>query len=495
MRNNSYFDIDRHTPIWIYGCGIVGVNLCKKLMKNGVKVCGFLDQKALMSPIKTIPCYNSCDLSEVSVEDVIVLTFQNFHEHEKTARRLLDLGYSKIIYLGLSFENISEAYDLFNEYLYGKLICDFTFPYTKNTVRLRSPAIIRSRDSYQIVNAPAHMLFNNSLLTHFNCTEIDNTCQGVSIFGQKGFMALVALSFGKPYSKYQLDLYIDKLYNIGGNTRTKLEFLKDRVELFHFLQKQMHEHGMKYFEAAPVSVAYQKGSNTFKVIDGNHRATFLAYLDSKVIPVRLSKIDYSSWENIDAAQQVEHFLNQRQISKVYTPILSPRFYEFPTEIADGAFCIATQLLTFFYEAELSVGSVLDVQSCNGYYSRILYRAGISEVVATDSNFINRTLIYLLNKLEFCDNINVEEALPTKKYDLVLLVNQNIIKRNIDEEYLTSISNCCSKYFIIRIAVEYRNIYSNICRLLQFESHVILGSYFIEDGIYDIVVLKRPSSKF
>ena len=90
MRNNSYFDIDRHTPIWIYGCGIVGVNLCKKLMKNGVNVCGFLDQKALMSPIKTIPCYNSCDLSEVSVEDVIVLTFQNFHEHEKTARRLLD---------------------------------------------------------------------------------------------------------------------------------------------------------------------------------------------------------------------------------------------------------------------------------------------------------------------------------------------------------------------------------------------------------------------
>ena len=90
-------------------------------------------------------------------------------------------------------------------------------------------------------------------------------------------------------------------------------------------------------------------------------------------------------------------------------------------------------------------------------------------------------------------VNVEEALPTKKYDLVLLVNQNIIKRNIDEEYLTSISNCCSKYFIIRIAVVYRNIYSNICRLLQFESHVILGSYFIEDGIYDIVVLKRPSS--
>lgn len=253
--------LKKNRPIYLYGYSQFDLVRDKAtiLRQNGYQVLGYIDQKAPL-------LRNNQKETILSLEEIpenrnerkriqIVILLQNALQHSQVKEELFCAGFRDVLSIPLRIEteddkNMLYSYECFleNDFLERGL---FTTEYVNVTD-------IRAYRDNKNINKP--------------------------LLEEKEYLSIIQYAFGKMIS---IDDYCDFM------GRRDEKFINDRCRLIEYLRNQ-YSSNRSYFEAAASHARWRE--MCFEIIDGHHRAVFLAYMGEKRIPLRIKKEDKESYE-------------------------------------------------------------------------------------------------------------------------------------------------------------------------------------------------------
>lgn len=478
------FRVNKSTPIWIYGRGHLGIPLYYKLIKNGFIVKGFIDQTVDTHADYTIISNN--DLSSINHEDIIILTFQNIREHEKVAQILYNSGFDKIVYLYKDNIFYSKLFDLYNELVYSNEVIEFDFPYTV-LEKKKKEKHLRSYGKFVIIKIPVQLIFSAFLEAprNFNLEKIRYNV--TSIYEYNALIDWYFNNFDEDEVVY-LNRYIKRLC---GSNRTIDKFIDDRIELYNMMNNEFESNGLQFFINAPSHVIYDKYNNLLELVDGHHRAVFLANRNVSKVPVRIELKEFEKFINKDKALICKRYLEDNCINTLYTPILHPWFEDIKCITEKGGNLTANALHKFFNKKELMDYKVLDIYSNIGYYSRLFYRMGVKDITVIEPRKIYANLFVCVNDLADISlriDINNKKKARNESFDIVLLCNDRIIFNEIVKEAIIK----CRHYFIVELKKNYvfGKKKEEILKIGKFSKYTIINRVIREGIMCEVIVYEK-----
>lgn len=489
------FAFNRETPIWIYGCGETGKTLCDNLRKAGFLVNGFIDRN--VSPFDNCPGLKTLlpnEISEkISPDDIIVLTFQSLHTHEIVAEKLVLMGRKKLVWLYRDTPLFPDTYNIFNDLIQGNVNEEFSFPCA--TLKLaNSTTYCDSRGDFVIVDVPVQLIMGIFFLTR-NChkTKGCDSLKEEAVYLPMGISnnltALFDYLMNGNLDKNELDNYIAQMQTYNNWNGSAESLMADRKRLFEMYAQEFRERGMMFFRSSAPMAKYDAGTGLFYLLDGRHRSSFLICMKQLLIPLRVSSKDYSLWVNSFDSKRIEDFFCDIKIDSCYTPILNPKYYSIPSLTEKHGRLTSTILMEFFVKSEQRDLSFLDMNSNLGYYSRIIYRLGFTNVTAVEKREPLRKASIILNDLEYCSGISVQGILTIdKKYDVVFWLND--MDFIIDLEHMRFLDSRCRQYFFVRLCDDYSDSIDYICQRTKFHYVGILNHISLSGKDNAIVLFKH-----
>ncbi|MCR5344931.1 MAG: hypothetical protein K6E46_02595 [Lachnospiraceae bacterium] len=246
--------LDKSLPIYLYGYSEFKTTKDKavKLKVAGYKVLGYIDRNAknIRNTIET-NCYAPDEIPEALEERKsiqVVIMLQNANLHEAIRRDLITMGFRYILYAPISIDKnedieILKSYEAFVE-------DDFEEVGLYNTISV----------SVQDIYIAKSERFDRMRLTDANM-----------------YYSIIEYALNKGNN-------IEEYCRFMGKNDEK--FLDDRRELFKRLLNLYHD-TPEYFKYAAGHAI--KENDTYTIIDGSHRAAFLAYMGEKKIYLRVKK--------------------------------------------------------------------------------------------------------------------------------------------------------------------------------------------------------------
>ncbi|MCM1258665.1 MAG: hypothetical protein NC307_12525 [Roseburia sp.] len=352
------FDIEKDSEIYFYGYSQFDLVKDKysSMLAEGYKIIGFIDKRAY-DVRKIVSCWSPEEFFRIhrnNQDIVIVFLLQNGLQHEKIAENFIEEGYKKILFLPSDMETEAKRkmYGIYNAFLEGeyKNLCGIP---EANEV-LRESTVCR-----QISNV------GEKWITCFVPVELLFSYGENQLYGNENirfcipYRELYDYLYGKSETCFR---YLDYMEKNNGE-----EFLRDRRKLFLSFEYERNL-GMDYFVETAAFVKWND-KGYFNIIDGHHRAAYLAYRGYVQIPVRMEKKDFSSWEN------GEQVAERNDLSDLPCPIPLPRFWNRKCNFEPRW----QQVIDFFFVSlvhrEKSEIQFLEVDENFGYYARFFQRTG------------------------------------------------------------------------------------------------------------------------
>lgn len=352
------FCIDKNSEIFFYG--YPQFDFVKEkyfyMLSDGYKVMGFIDRRA-QELKKEANCFSIEEFIKNNKNNeniVVIFLLQNGSRHEEIARRLLAEGYTKILFLPFNIDTkekkkMYEKYNLFLEGDYGSLN---EIPETDKVLLFPTQPRQQARNGkkWDIYFVPEELLFSyNPGGPHDN--ENIRFCAP--------YVELYDYLTGKCE---KCDSYLTFM-----KKNKKEEFLEDRRRMF-FNYERERNFGMEYFIETAAYVKWNE-KGYFNIIDGHHRAVYLAYMGYRQIPVRIKKQDFIKWGKQDETMKTDNVRN------FPCPVCVPPYLN-EKEFFEPRW---QNVIDFFYkELVLQKRTGLEFVESDlnlGYYARYFDRAG------------------------------------------------------------------------------------------------------------------------
>lgn len=285
------FEINEKDKILIYGYPKYDSTkeLLNYMVIQGWNICGVIDKRAsLLQEKSTYPIWKLEEIpfsKELRKTIVVIVLLQNGFLHTVIANALWEQGFEKILFVPKDTSNIekrrmSEKYNalLFRDFgvlkeipIMGKALLDEI---------IMIDGLIKQEGNVYTVLVQTELLFSgraDSKLKEQNikyCTE---------------YLDLYDYLTGKKQTCQEY-LWIACVEENKAD-----EFLADRKRLYLFYEQKRVEGDSFFVDNAPRVVWNEKGY--FNIVDGHHRAVYLAYCGQRKIPVQMTKADYLKWKN------------------------------------------------------------------------------------------------------------------------------------------------------------------------------------------------------
>lgn len=437
--------VDKDSGIYLYGAASIGAIVYKNLLKNDIRIKGFIDKRAdEIQNFCGLPVFEFTN-PKILRSDIVFLAVKNVFEHEEIKNMLVQEGYQYIIYkpynslLGNgSFEEtqLSEWYDelfegtILNE---GQLICVNDL----KAESLHDYAVILENDKNVVANIPVEFIFTNNY-TEFSPMERWGNIPIQAFFTHINFFRSLNGDKNCSYEDY-LTEYCEYTAQIQGDIQiTKAwrhNVIRNRTQIFEQMRDSLELEPDFFIRNAATAEWNHKGY--FNLTSGKHRSTFLAAMGRRYVPIRISKCDYDLFRNMGAANRVQECLQSAQNKYVCIP--HPFFYRGIHSRDDGLSIymqwimrtLGMKLYKRFQKVDFSRLQVKDMTNDNGYCARYLARCGckVYRDVMPDELEQSLNMLFQSNiKYEACDD-----------GDVVIIDGQNNNIRNFEK------NNCI--YFI------------------------------------------------
>ena len=340
--------LNKRAKVWIYGYGQRGRNFEKRMYKEGIEICGFLDRAPERYQPGRIQIRRPDDVKPSS-DMVVICSISNVFLHEEIASQLAKLGFEYIVYKSFRMNPAGKAVSA----LYNRLTSVLgDIPFTGLDVPayadIAKPVEESSaaRDGIVYTDIAAELLFGltrelladsflwkdkelleripeKSLLFYtppqkmmkYFAGEIDEEAWQES--RRLWEMCRDAQSFSNPLK----ERYSEK---------EQTDNLEDRYRIFEKMNQIFCENP-SFFRENPISVVWNE-RGWFHIQDGNNRAAFLLMKGMYWIPAQMTVSDYAAWlRGEGAAAEVKTVLSQSEAG-LRSPILYPQLKNIETAL-------------------------------------------------------------------------------------------------------------------------------------------------------------------
>ncbi len=376
--------------IILYGAASIGGLVFEKLKNNSDwNVLGFIDKRA-----EEIKCY--CDLpvwnlkesaSHCTENTVIFLAVKNVYEHEIIAGEIFgELGCNLIVYkpyvtlLGCGSDRdiiLAKIYDLIFD---GMSIDGYKIPaYEDVGSDLYDYAICEKTDDYIVVYIPVEYVFTN---VYYGQMEKWGDINVASFYTHIGFFRYNMGYDDGDYKCYLRD-YCEFTARISGKIKItdawKDNVIRNRIQIYEQM-REASEIDPAFFIRNAATAEWNKQKKHFNLTSGKHRATFLAAMRRRYIPLRISCLDYKEYLNEKMVASVSTLLRKHKYDNV---IPHPFFYRGAYTSDNGRYDILLFLLYLFGKRMASICGkvdlnrvyVIDMLDDEGEYARFLQCVG------------------------------------------------------------------------------------------------------------------------
>lgn len=332
--NIQTFNIDKSTPLVLYGAATMGMLYFKKYAEWGLNLTAFIDKRA--EEIKDFLGFPVYDIENDKLDkenDVILLAVKNVFEHSRIAKKLYKAGYRKIIYRPYAALNGNGTKDerSLNE-VYSDLTDEDVFDSEKlKKIPALNPCIVPQLEEHGVISKTAE-----SVTFYLPVTMLFSDKKGVNEERQYPILLL------KPHINFvkallsnggETESYMNYCVTAAKNTGTvkisdawKQNVIANRSEVFFDM---LHKYNVEpdFFINRAINVIWNKERGCFNLNSGKHRAAFLCAIGKNYIPVRTSMEDYNAYLNLkDAKKIVNEIFEQYEDGYAY-PVENPYLYE------------------------------------------------------------------------------------------------------------------------------------------------------------------------
>ena len=295
MKNQKFKLCDK--KIYIYGFDAPGRKIEKTLSDSGLFVQGFIDRRAdeiNNSNILTIESFiNITSFCRNSV--AVIICFRNGLEHVKCAENLLQNRIINVVFLPL----IDDGLNIYSR----MMLCFYTTLSYANIIDIRKEL------------PTLDLIFNNKFdfsrnvlleIGEFIVVRIPVECIHIAEFretvdySKRIVSRNIELGGGGLDFLPGVELY-NYIFNDGAEPENYLDYftynktfkeqLESRVQLFKFFYKKIKSEP-DFFDYIPIKVNLNANGKWFNIVDGHHRAIFLANYGLTYLPCISKKTEW-----------------------------------------------------------------------------------------------------------------------------------------------------------------------------------------------------------
>ena len=287
--SDKFFDLNKDSGIFLYGCGSVGRDSVERLTKAGWHVKGFIDHNAAdIVKFEGLPVHAPSDVKAVfEPDDIVVVTLNNGMEHEKVAALLFHYGIDRTIYLPMHVNFSYEDRRLLRYYY--RLFSRGDYDEIKNVPVYRKTIgddikIINADDKHICFWCPTDYIFiynmNGQYINFRYCEQYLNLYRWIKD------------------ETADISLYVKFIDNYAEKTPERVAYiLKDRREMIKVFEDAIR-YDTLFFTDAPCQLYWNAEGKCFTIGDGSHRSHFLISKGYKEVPAITSRADFELWRDV-----------------------------------------------------------------------------------------------------------------------------------------------------------------------------------------------------
>lgn len=408
--DRCYF-IKNTDNIVVYGASYIGREIFDKICRQNRKVSLFLDKSAdEIGEVYGIKVMNpdADDIRADAEKDVVFIAVTDEDQHVGIANYLYDMGYRKIVFRSELYDLIADSY---NAVMAEESMDAISIPYFSKMEydmgKMDQLFLEKNENSY-IVNVPVELLFYKS-----ENGELRSVYQNCPLLTFYNFLE------GRTDLADLKECYTDKETGI---TRW-MEC--ESVQYRHF--SVLWQNNQLTVEKRVPRIERDKRGR-YCVLSSIKEVIFQVAKGYKLIRCVMKEDDFSYWLRPDIIKDCIANMETYRISFVYTPILHPFFYDFPCRREAFGLTRLMKICQYLQKKNIDVGGkrVLDAGTYIGYFAQHMYRMG-ADVTAVEFERSNYSLAGLLNKLLYCDDINllnmgIQDIDSNGRYHIAILMS-------------------------------------------------------------------------
>ena len=326
----DYFDINKDSPLAIYGFSNIGKEKINALLDEGYNIACIIDKNAnQIKSFKDIQVFTLDDFCEqyYSKENIIIVCLNNGMQHEDIALKLIDKGYDKILYIPMNEKKdyeflleMQKAYFDFSKNKFNKLQKIPCSELQDKDITQDIEIISKDEDSISFL-CDIEYLYSPDLSiikkhaaneTISNSLIIDTKYVDIPIVMCKHYINLYDYIMGKVEYPY---LYLDFF---GRDSEYNKKLIEDRISLFACYEKRYNVDKKLFFLQPAMVVWNEKGY--FNVSDGIHRLLYLYYVKNIFrVPITTSYNEFEKYKKYHKNQKyiykTPNLIFQEEISR------------------------------------------------------------------------------------------------------------------------------------------------------------------------------------
>ena len=296
--------LDDSLEYYIYGAGTLGKLVGEYLLKEDVRIQGYIDKRAM--EVKTLIGISVYDLNVLKknyVDNIcIIIAIKDVFEHEKIKQTLFKLGVNKIIYKaqnvldgnGSQSENIiSQIYDsiINHSFMHNT---ELPLIFDEGTNKEKKEWILCKDEEQVTAYVPCELIYTNY------DEKKEYTWGDVCILGLVPHIDLFKFFAGN--TDYSEELYINFCIQnaiqqgIEITESWKKNVIRNRNNVFRQMFYYWSMERDFFVRNAPTAKWNENGY--FNLTSGKHRAAFLVAMGQRWIPCKVAKEDYEEWKKV-----------------------------------------------------------------------------------------------------------------------------------------------------------------------------------------------------
>lgn len=382
---SSVFHISKSLRFLLYGANVYSEKLYDALSGAGYEVAALFDRRHEdLKGQYPVPVYglSSHPFGERNKEDYcVVIMLQNAMQHEAVAVEFLRQGFHKILYVPMR-SRLDEETALRLRFQYNMLLED-QFQLLRDIPLIDEDmfqpeiderhSIVRDEGAFKIVWCPTEILYTNPpgrckeaavrlyanapLFSYFPYLDLFEYLEGRREGGRQYLR-----EYGVNSCKYQHSL-------------TDVGVVLQRKQLLEIYKDALNQ-GMDFFISSAPLAEWNAQSGVFNLLEGQHRALFLAMREFRYIPIRVSQSDYEKWNCPHEDKELQARL---KTGSERPHILHPKYHKINEGSDRNDLLLLEQIQSYMGGAmepgrELLEGkTVLDLSGTWGYYARSALR--------------------------------------------------------------------------------------------------------------------------
>lgn len=322
MSKTYYFSFKDAKDVYIYGASYMGSVTGKALLKNGIKLKGFIDQRAEdIGQCIGIPVYTpEVFRREADSQAVIFVAVKNVYYHMEIAKSLYEHGYTRLIYktshaingsLTAEEQILDQAYE--SIYKIGNIPA-FQIPVIVPQRELcwKDCRILSEKDGYVTFSAPLEQIYTGQTADQWTDVPILSLIPHIRLFrhfnGDEHSM---------PDDYIKLCEEGAKSENIEITDSWRSYVLRNRFHIYEQMRWRYDNEPEYFIEQAPVAAWNERGY--FNLQTGKHRICFLAAMGRYSVPVKIRQEEWQRLCECRRFKEIKQLLVQNPDLKVPLP--------------------------------------------------------------------------------------------------------------------------------------------------------------------------------